>query len=95
MWASQLSDAGVERLKEQSVKRKYMLLPSAYGQLPERKIHALLDFGALDYVLMVEIEVENESQNWEECASVRKTKCGKTSTASAHRPHSPQNLVYS
>ena len=52
MWASQLSDAGVERLKEQSVKRKYMLLPSAYGQLPERKIHALLDFGALDYVLI-------------------------------------------
>ena len=63
MWASQLTDAGVERLKEQSVKRKYML-PSAYGQLPERKIHALLDFGAVDYVLMVEIEVENENQNW-------------------------------
>ena len=69
-----------------------MLLPSAHGQLPERKIHALLDFGALDYVLMVEIEVENENQNWEECASVRKTKCGKTSTASAHRLHSPHQL---
>ena len=89
MWASQLSDAGVERLKEQSVKRKYMLLPSAYGQLPERKIHALPDFGAVDYVLVVKVEVENENQNWHGCASVRKTKCGKTSTASAHRSHSP------
>ena len=81
-----MTDAGVERLKEQSVKRKYA---AAGGQLPERKIHALPDFGAVDSVLMVEIEVENENQNWEECASVRKTKCGKTSTASAHRPHSP------
>ena len=61
VWASQLSDAGVERLKEQSVKRKYA---AAGGQLPERKIHALRDFGAVDYVLMEEIEVENENQNW-------------------------------